>query len=76
MEVKAHTCGLRPCTEDFRPFIGSQPTETCLHIFNGLGSKGALQAPGLVHKFLTYLLEKKALDHEIDIMRYINKFNT
>ena len=75
LEVKAHNCGLRPCTEDFRPFIGSHPTETGLHIFNGLGSKGALQAPGLVHRFLTYLLDKKALDHEIDIVRYIGKFH-
>ena len=72
LEVKAHTCGLRPCTEDFRPFIGSHPIETGLHIFNGLGSKGTLQAPELVRRFLAYLLEKKTLDREIDIARYIH----
>ena len=72
LKVETHTSGLRPCTKDFRPFLGSHPTEKNLHVFNGLGSKGALQAPELVRNFLAYLLEKKALDREIDIMRYID----
>jgi len=70
LKVKQHYAGLRPTTKDFRPFIGSHPTEPTLHIFNGLGSKGASLAPELVRQFLAYLLEGAPLDPEIDIARY------
>jgi glycine oxidase len=70
LEVKHHYAGLRPCTKDVRPFIGDHPTEAGLHIFNGLGSKGASLAPELIRQFLAHLLDGEALDPEIDIARY------
>lgn len=70
LTVKQHTAGLRPTTKDFRPFIGTHPSEPSLHIFNGLGSKGASLAPELIRQFLAYLLEGAPLDPEIDIARY------
>lgn len=70
LQVKKHYAGLRPCTKDFRPFIGDHPTEDGLHIFNGLGSKGASLAPELIRQFLAHLLEGDTLDPEIDIARY------
>jgi glycine/D-amino acid oxidase-like deaminating enzyme len=72
LKVKQHYAGLRPCTKDFRPFIGDHPTEAGLHIFNGLGSKGASLAPELIRQFLAHLLEGEALDPEIDIARHID----
>jgi glycine/D-amino acid oxidase-like deaminating enzyme len=69
LSIQQHYAGLRPCTKDFRPFIGDHPTEAGLHIFNGLGSKGASLAPELIRQFLGYLLEDGALDPEIDIAR-------
>ena len=74
--VKKHYAGLRPTTQDFRPFIGDHPTERRLHIFNGLGSKGASLAPELVRQFLAHLLADEALDPEIDITRYRDMFNS
>ncbi len=70
LTVKQHYAGLRPTTKDFRPFIGSHPVEPKLHIFNGLGSKGASLAPELIRQFLAYLLDGEPLDAEIDIARY------
>jgi glycine oxidase len=70
--VKQHYAGLRPSTKDVRPFIGDHPTEAGLHIFNGLGSKGASLAPELIRQFLAHLLEGDALDLEIDIARFVD----
>ena len=69
-EVVQHTAGLRPCTQDFRPFIGSHPSLLGLHVFNGLGSKGTLLAPEMIRQFLEHLLEGLPLDNEIDCKRY------
>jgi glycine oxidase len=70
LTVKHHFAGLRPCTTDFRPFIGPHPEETGLYIFNGLGSKGASLAPELIRQFLDHLLHQQALDPEISIARF------
>ena len=72
-KVTQHTAGLRPCTKDFRPFIGSHPTDPSLHVFNGLGSKGTLLAPEMIRRFLNYLLEGSPLDREIDCNRYLTR---
>jgi glycine oxidase len=70
MEIKQHTAGLRPCTKDFFPLIGSHPTLSGIHVFNGLGSKGTLLAPEMIRQFLAYLLEGVPLDSEIDCKRH------
>jgi glycine oxidase len=72
LTVKQHYAGLRPTTKDIRPFIGDHPTEAGLHIFNGLGSKGASLAPELIRQFLAHLLGGEALDPEIDIARFLD----
>ena len=72
LTVKQHYAGLRPTTKDIRPFIGDHPTEAGLHIFNGLGSKGASLAPELIRQFLAHLLEGEPLDPEIDIARFLD----
>jgi glycine oxidase len=69
LTIEQHHAGLRPTTRDFRPFIGAHPTEHGLHIFNGLGSKGASLAPELSRQFLRHLLHGEPLDPEIDIAR-------
>lgn len=71
LTVKQHYAGLRPSTKDIRPFIGDHPTEAGLHIFNGLGSKGASLAPELIRQFLAHLLGGQPLDPEIDIARFV-----
>ena len=71
LEITQHTAGLRPCTKDFHPFIGSHPKVPGLHIVNGLGSKGALLAPEMIHRFLAHLLRGEPLDRQIDCNRYL-----
>lgn len=70
LTIKEHTAGLRPCTKDFRPFIGSHPNQPGLHIINGLGSKGTLLAPEMIRQFLNHLFENVPLEPEIDCKRY------
>ena len=68
--IKQHTSGLRPCTQDLCPLIGSHPTLPGLHIFNGLGSKGTLLAPEMIRRFLAHLLEDQPLESAIDCNRH------
>lgn len=43
--IVAHRAGLRPASMNRQPLVGSHPKFPCLSVFNGLGSKGVLQAP-------------------------------
>lgn len=70
IKIGQRHAGLRPCTRDFHPLIGSHPDHSGLHVFNGLGSKGALLAPEMIRQFLAYLIESVPLDDEIDCQRY------
>lgn len=69
-EIKRHTAGLRPCTQDFCPFVGSHPNLAGLHIINGLGSKGTLLAPEMIRKLLAHLLKGLPLEPAIDCKRH------
>jgi len=40
-----HDVGLRPVSKDRRPAVGPHPTISCLHVFNGLGTRGVLIGP-------------------------------
>jgi glycine oxidase len=43
--IVAHRAGLRPASRNRKPLAGSHPEFPALSVFNGLGSKGVLQAP-------------------------------
>jgi glycine/D-amino acid oxidase-like deaminating enzyme len=47
-----HWSGIRPGVADRRPVIGSHPKNNHLQLFNGMGTKGFLLAPGLANEFL------------------------
>ncbi len=49
-EVIDHTAAVRPVTADQRPVVGVHPEFPQLAILNGLGSKGALQAPSFANQ--------------------------
>ena len=44
-KVTAQRAGLRPTSPDRRPIIGQHPEHPKLHVLNGMGTKGLLQAP-------------------------------
>lgn len=49
--------GVRPIIEDTKPVVGTHPEATGHYIFNGLGSKGAIQGPWLAGQLMQILRE-------------------
>ena len=70
VEVVEHRAGIRPCTRDTRPYLGCHPEHPALLVLNGLGAKGALLAPWLSRHLLEHLRHGKAIDPELDCVRY------
>jgi glycine oxidase len=69
-EIIDHQAAIRPTVEDHRPFIGIDPQNPKIAIFNGLGTKGALLGPYWAAHFVGHLLDGKKLDDAVDIRRY------
>ncbi len=65
--------GVRPATQDRRPFIGMLANRW--GIFNGFGSKGVSLTPYFANVFVQELLGKKELDSEVSIRRYAHLFS-
>ena len=62
--------GVRPVIRaDNRPVVGIHPRWPRLAILNGLGSKGALQAPLAAQELVAALEERKPILKEIDVCR-------
>lgn len=74
-EILEQKAGIRPTTRDRRPLIGRHPVFEKLSIFNGLGTKGYMIAPKLSEEFVDFLIEGKALDKEVQLVRYNNLLN-
>ena len=70
-KVIGHTAGMRPATQDRRPFLGMHPNAKTFVIFNGLGAKGVTLAPFFANQLLNHLENDIQLDREVDIKRYI-----
>lgn len=71
-KIVSHKTGIRPATRDRKPFLGKHPTELGVYIFNGFGAKGVSLVPYFSEQMTSYLLNKKAIDPEVDIARYFN----
>ena len=70
-EVIGHEAGVRMTTPDRRPVIGRHPADPRLGVFGGLGSKGALMAPALAHKWIKHLVSRDRFDPEVDVARFM-----
>ena len=69
-EIADQRAGVRPVTRvDNRPVVGVHPRRPRLAILNGLGSKGALQAPFAAQELVSALEEGKPILKEIDLCR-------
>jgi glycine/D-amino acid oxidase-like deaminating enzyme len=68
--VADHQAGIRPCTLDKYPFIGTHPQHDKITIFNGFGTKGSLQPPWYAQRFADYLLGHTPLPPSCDIQRF------
>jgi glycine oxidase len=67
--IVSHRAGVRPCTRDRLPFLGTHPVHPRLHLFNGFGSKGALLTPLLADQFTSYLTGAGTFFPEANIKR-------
>lgn len=72
-EVIEHFAGVRPTVRDRKPLVGTHPNREQIHILNGLGTRGVMLAPSMAHKLFESIENKKPLDKEIDIQRFIKK---
>lgn len=72
VQVVGQRAGLRPTTPNRRPIVGRHPAHPRLHILNGLGTKGLLQAPWcalVLRDWLDGTLPQ--LPEDIDVGRFI-----
>jgi glycine oxidase len=69
-EVIHQDAGIRPTTRDRGAILGSHPSLENLFIFNGLGTKGILQAPFLAKHLTDYLLGGAPIFPEVDVTRF------
>ena len=73
-EVVDHWAGVRPVSRDRSPILGFHPLHPQLAIFNGLGSKGVLQAPWCAEQLRKLLTEKNfSLPDEVQVSRFLRK---
>lgn len=66
-EVLDHQSAVRPIHRNQLPIIGLHPLHPQLGYFNGLGSKGAMQAPFFGRQFVDYLYGDGRIDLEVDL---------
>ena len=62
-----HQAAVRPIIHQGKAVAGLHPEENKLGFFNGLGSKGSLQAPWLAQRFTEFLLHNRPLPEEVDL---------
>jgi glycine/D-amino acid oxidase-like deaminating enzyme len=67
-EVVRHDAGIRPILRRSEPLIG--PLEHGNWMFNGLGSKGGLYAPGMAKRLANWLIDGIEPENEVDFRRF------
>ena len=70
VEVTAHIAGVRPCTSDNHPFMGTHPEQARTHLFGGLGPRGTVWAPLMADEMASYLCEGTSLRPECNLSRF------
>lgn len=68
-KIVKHYAGIRPSTNDRRPFLGKHPEFENVYIFGGMGSKGVSLVPYLSNVFVNYISGKEKIPRECDICR-------
>lgn len=70
-KVVGQRAGIRPTTPNRRPMLGTHPDYKHLHIFNGLGTKGWLQAPYFSWLMANFVEgDKNCLLKDVNITRF------
>ncbi len=72
--IKELLVGIRPATQDRRPFVGLIPGKS-IGIFNGFGSKGVSLIPYFANQFVNHLQFEQELHPEVSIHRFSHLFS-
>ena len=67
-QIIAHEAGVRPILRRSEPLIG--PMEAGGWMFNGLGSKGSLYAPGMARRLASWMLDGQEPEEHFDIRAF------
>jgi glycine oxidase len=70
-QILEQSAGIRPTTNDRRPFIGLHKEFTRLAILNGLGTRGVMVSPSMAQNLFRHIENGEDLDVEIDIKRFV-----
>ena len=70
-EVISSFAGVRPTVTDRKTLIGLHPKYNKIGVFNGLGTRGALQGPSLSAEFSTVLAANKKNKQNPDNQRFM-----
>jgi glycine oxidase len=68
-EIIGHDAAVRPILHHLPPVAGFLPDNPRIGCFNGLGSKGSLQAPLFARQLAEHILQGASLDAEVDPAR-------
>ncbi|RYD24121.1 MAG: FAD-binding oxidoreductase [Verrucomicrobiaceae bacterium] len=68
-QIVAHEAGVRPILRRSQPLIG--PVAEGGWMFNALGSKGSLYAPGMAARLAAWLTEGREPEPEVDFRRFL-----
>lgn len=73
--VVSHESGIRPTTRDRAAILGKHPELKNLYCFNGLGTKGMLQAPFLAKHFMNGIESINSIDPKVSIERFYSFYS-
>ena len=74
-EIISSVAGVRPTVKDRKTLIGLHPNYSKIGVFNGLGTRGALQAPSLSAEFSAVLVGNQKNFQNIDNQRFMSFFD-
>lgn len=69
VEIVNHSSGVRPIVSGRQPVIGWHPEHPQIGIFNGLGSKGSLQAPYVANQLVEQIVNGTPIASELDVQK-------
>ena len=70
-KVINHLSGLRATVRDRRPALGTHPNHPRIHLFNGMGTKGASLAPYWAQSLIDSILTNQPLDPTVNYHRFL-----
>ncbi len=76
LRVLSARAGVRPIVSDLKPVYGSHPVYKHIYLFNGLGSKGAIQAPICAKDLASHLLEQSEIYAPHSLRRFDSHFQS